>query len=151
MGRGRFRAVTHHPLHGKRKHPARARTIAPSTVTLLPVAPYPRPTKRGQCADMPRPCPYVGCSHHLYLDVSERTGNIKYNFPDLEPEDMVESCSLDVAEDGGKKLETVGQLMNLTRERVRQIEEVALEKYEKRRPVSTPPPKPKLSTARPHE
>ena len=36
---------------------------------------------------------------------------------------MRESCALDVAERGGLKNEDVGAIMNLTRERVRQIEE----------------------------
>jgi hypothetical protein len=66
----------------------------------------------------------VSCRHHLYLDVN-RKGGVKLNFPDLEPWDMVESCSLDVADRGGETLETVGALMNVTRERIRQLEEKA--------------------------
>ena len=80
--------------------------------------------------DGPRPCPYVSCKHHLYIDVSPRTGAIKLNFPDLEVWGMAESCALDVADRGGTTLEDVGAIMNLTRERIRQVEVKALAKLE---------------------
>jgi DNA-directed RNA polymerase sigma subunit (sigma70/sigma32) len=35
---------------------------------------------------------------------------------------MRETCALDVAEKGGITLEEVGEIMNLTRERIRQVE-----------------------------
>lgn len=94
-----------------------------------------RPRTRGDCVDAPRPCPYVACRHHLYLDATD-AGGITLNFPDLEPEDLVESCSLDVAESGVQKLEEVGALMNITRERVRQIQEKAEERLKKRRQLA---------------
>ena len=86
------------------------------------------PRTRGECEGGPRPCPMVSCSNNLYLDVSPVTGSIKFNFPDLAPEQMPErgSCALDVADLGGVQLEVVGSALNLTRERVRQVEEVAL-------------------------
>ena len=71
---------------------------------------------------MPRPCPFVSCSHHLYLDVNPETGAIKLNFPHLEVWEMAETCSLDVADRGGITLEEVGAILNLTRERIRQVE-----------------------------
>ena len=91
-----------------------------------------RPKTRAQCMGFDRPCPFVSCRHHLFLDVSEK-GGLKLNFPQLEPGDLLVSCSLDVAEDGLSKLEDAGALMNLTRERVRQIEVVALRKLELKR------------------
>jgi hypothetical protein len=72
----------------------------------------------------------VACKHHLFIDVSPRTGAIKLNFPDLEVWDMGESCALDVADRGGTTLEDVGAIMNLTRERIRQVEVKALAKLE---------------------
>ncbi len=90
-----------------------------------------RPRVRGDCATVPRPCPFLSCRHHLYLDVSERTGAIKLNFPDLEPDDLPSgrSCALDLADEtGGATLEVVGEAINVTKERVRQIETVALER-----------------------
>ena len=71
---------------------------------------------------MPRPCPFVSCAHHLYLDVNPDSGAIKLNFPHLEVWEMAETCSLDVADRGGITLEEVGAILNLTRERIRQVE-----------------------------
>src|SRR4029453_4176140 len=82
------------------------------------------------CAGAMRPCPYVSCKHHLYVDVSPRTGAIKLNFPDLEVWEMAESCALDIADRGGTTLEDVGAIMNLTRERIRQGEVKAPAKLE---------------------
>lgn len=86
------------------------------------------PTMRSQCVNMPRPCLYVSCRHHLYLDVNEETGSIKFNFPDKEVWELEETCALDVADRGGITLEEVGSIMNLTRERIRQLELSGLEK-----------------------
>jgi len=81
-----------------------------------------RPHVRAECADGPRPCPYISCKHHLYLDINPATGSIKLNFPDKELCDLPETCALDVADRGGVTLEEVGTLLNLTRERIRQLE-----------------------------
>lgn len=43
---------------------------------------------------------------------------------------MAVSCALDIADSGGVRLEDVGALMNITRERARQIEVKALGKLE---------------------
>lgn len=80
-----------------------------------------RPQTRADCAGGLRPCPFVACVYHLYLDVNEDTGSIKINFPDIEVEELHPSCSLDVADAGGVTLETVGKLLNVTRERARQM------------------------------
>ena len=93
-----------------------------------------RPTCRAECWEAERPCPYVGCCHHLYLEVNQQSGSIKLNFPDLEPWELKQTCSLDVAEHGGVTLEGVGELTNLTRERVRQIEVAALRRLDERNP-----------------
>lgn len=87
-----------------------------------------RPRFREQCATGPRPCPWVSCKFHLYLDVNPATGSIKLNFPDLEVWEMAETCALDVADRGGITLEEVGAILNLTRERIRQVEVHGLEK-----------------------
>ncbi len=87
-----------------------------------------QPTSRSQCVNMPRPCLFVSCRHHLYLDINEETGSIKFNFPDKEIWELEETCALDVADRGGITLEEVGAIMNLTRERIRQLELSGLEK-----------------------
>ena len=80
-----------------------------------------RPKTRAECGEQ-RPCPWVACKHHLYLDINPTTGSIKINFPDLEPWELRDTCALDVAERGGSTLDEVGEVTNLTRERIRQLE-----------------------------
>jgi len=130
--------VTREQRRSRRKRAIRAKTISVKRMTkrelelgrlLYPeVDDIERPRTREQCSDAPRPCPFVSCKHHLYLDVSARTGAIKLNFPDLEVWDMTETCALDVADRGGTTLEEVGAIMNLTRERIRQVEVKGLAK-----------------------
>lgn len=50
--------------------------------------------------------------------------------PDLEPDEMTDSCALDVADRDGVTLEDAGNIMNITRERVRQLEVKALAKVQ---------------------
>jgi hypothetical protein len=132
-------AVTREQRRSRRKRAVRARTISVKRMTkrelelgrlLYPETEYDKPRMRAQCEGGERPCPYVSCKHHLYLDVSPRTGAIKLNFPDLEVWEMNETCALDVADRGGTTLEDVGAIMNLTRERIRQVEVRALAKLE---------------------
>jgi len=92
------------------------------------VADVPRPATRAECRQQEGPCPWVACKHHLYLDINPMTGSIKLNFPDLEPWELQHTCALDVAESGALTLEQVGEITNLTRERVRQVESVGLAK-----------------------
>jgi hypothetical protein len=39
------------------------------------------------------------------------------------------SCVLDLAKNGGMTLDDIGEVMNITRERARQIEAMALDKF----------------------
>jgi hypothetical protein len=87
-----------------------------------------RPKVRGDCVEGQRPCPYVSCKYNLYVDVNPRTGSVKMNFPDKELWELNETCALDVADRQGITLEEVGVIMNLTRERVRQLEMRGLSK-----------------------
>jgi imidazoleglycerol phosphate dehydratase HisB len=73
-----------------------------------------------------RPCPWVSCKFHLYLDVNPVSGGVKLNFPTLEVDELAETCALDVADRGGAVLEYVGDVMNLTQERIRQYETQAI-------------------------
>lgn len=128
---------------GARRREVRAKSWNPKRVSLstlregrvfldLVGAPDPseRPRTRAECADGHRPCPFVGCKWHLYLDVLS-TGSIKFNFPDLEPDELEESCALDVADRGSTTFDEVGAIMNITRERVRQIWVAARMKIER--------------------
>lgn len=79
-------------------------------------APAPRrlPLLRAECEDGPRPCPHVTCRHHL---VTEYGDEADPNGP---------TCSLDEAERGGMTLEEIGDMLGVTRERIRQIEQLAM-------------------------
>jgi hypothetical protein len=134
------KGVTREQRRSRRKREVRARTISVKRMTkrelelgrlLYPdVEDVAKPTTRAECVEGERPCPFVSCKHHLYLDVSARTGAIKLNFPDLEVWEMTETCALDVADRGGTTLEEVGAIMNLTRERIRQVEVKGLAKLQ---------------------
>lgn len=87
-----------------------------------------RPKTWGECCESTGPCAFVSCKHHLYLDINPVTGSIKINYPDLEPEELEHPCALRIAATGGVTLEEVGVRLNLTRERVRQVEVRALHK-----------------------
>lgn len=121
----------------RRRSRARARTISIRRLSktelnrgkmLYPEQEYWKPRTRADCVDMERPCPYVSCKYHLYIDVHPVRGSIKVNFPDVDVWEMTETCALDVADRGGITLEEVGEIMNLTRERVRQVETAGLAK-----------------------
>ena len=96
--------------------------IDPEEEELIRTVETMRPRTRADCAKSERPCLFVSCKHHLYLDVNPETGSIKLNFPDKEIWELAETCALDVADRGGITLEEVGGIMNLTRERIRQVE-----------------------------
>jgi len=123
----------------RRRSRARARTISIRRLSkaelnrgraLYPEEEYWRPTSRAECAEMERPCPFVSCKYHLYIDVHPVRGSIKINFPDVEVWEMTDTCALDIADRGGITLEEVGEIMNLTRERVRQLETQGLAKLQ---------------------
>lgn len=170
LSRTRVSELINRPSRAARARKVRARTISVKRITKRELAVlraefpdagrYKRPKTRAECVNGIRPCPFVGCAHHLYLDVSPITGAIKQNFPDIEPDQMAETCVLDVAEGRGHEvepepdpspaaeddeepaaqlqamttvfaantLENVARVMNITRERVRKIEQVALRK-----------------------
>lgn len=68
---------------------------------------WPVPKTRGDCREGPRPCPWT-CRYRLWNEA--------------------ESCALDVADKGPATLQEVGDLLGLSRERIRQIERKALVK-----------------------
>ncbi len=96
---------------------------------------YPKlPKNYGECMELfgkDKPCPFVRCRHHLAIDIQYandhmRRPSVKVNFPAMEVDEMTETCSIRQADGGCSTLEDTSQLMNLTKERVRQIEEGAL-------------------------
>ncbi len=82
-----------------------------------------RPTKRGECINGLRPCPWVGCKYHLLWE----SKHIRENFKTLTDDELAdyvfkmdESCALDVS-DSGQTLQFIADIMELSKERVRQI------------------------------
>ncbi len=93
----------------------------------------PRPAIAGECEYLTGKaefCPWVGCRHHLYLD-TVKNGSIKFNFGDAQPWEIPESCTLLMASFGPNKLVEIGEVMNITRERVRQIESMAVRRFKR--------------------
>jgi hypothetical protein len=132
-------STSDHDPGSKRKGKRRSKTIPRKQMMrerrkmqvdpkLLELADQVRPKTRSECLCMERPCLFVSCKHHLYLDVNPETGSIKLNFPDKEVWELSETCALDVAARGGLTLEEVGEILNLTRERIRQVEATGLQK-----------------------
>lgn len=120
-GRGRPKTMSRREIQREERRRQKAGDV-------LEIIPYERPSNRVDCKVGPRPCLFVACKYHLYLDVNPETGSIKMNFPELDVWQLEETCSLDVAERGGVTLEEVGDILNLTRERVRQVEVTGLSK-----------------------
>lgn len=95
--------------------------------TEIALSEIPRPRTRGECAAVPRPCPFASCRYSLLADV-EADGRVRDVFGDRDVPPAF-SCSLDVADTGGVTLERVGQPLRLTRERIRQVESKAIAKF----------------------
>ena len=85
-----------------------------------------RPRNEGQadCSNIPdaAPCPFLGCRMHLGKETERWI--LKLNFPDREVWELPATCTFRVVRDrGALSLEEVGKIVNLTQERVSQIEE----------------------------
>jgi hypothetical protein len=121
-GRRRSRTMSRKEIARELRRQRTLGVIDPEMEEIVREVEAARPRTRADCAQGPRPCMFISCKHHLYLDVNPATGTIKLNFPDKEIWEMAETCALDVADRGGITLEEVGAIMNLTRERIRQVE-----------------------------
>lgn len=87
-----------------------------------------RPQTRAACVDGPRPCPWVSCRHHLALEVTD--AGVRLMLPE-DPEDWhgLQTCSLDVADQGGQGQRPLAALLDgtgYTYKRIRWAEATAL-------------------------
>lgn len=88
-----------------------------------------RPKNRSECADGPRPCYWVGCKYHIIHDIKNALWVLNV---ETLIEKLPETCTLDVADMGHHTLGEIGDLLNVSRERIRQIESNAFKKITKR-------------------
>lgn len=90
------------------------------------------PATRADCANVPRPCPFLSCRHHLWLRLQqEQPGNPqagKQGGTTFRPSTN-QSCSLDVADrPGGASFDEIGDLLGMDSTRARQIAQAGLDK-----------------------
>jgi len=97
---------------------------------LVMLSPLPCGHKDDEVIWHSRPCVLVGCRQNLYLDITDN-GSIKMTRPELEPEEMLEerSCVIDVANNGPLTLDDTGHVLDVSRERIRQLEVKALQQF----------------------
>jgi len=96
------------------------------------------PATRGDCRDGPRPCPYLRCRFHLWLQEAEaRPGRRHLQERGGAPASALQphtrmTCALDIAESGEKlTYAEIGALFGVSDERARVIAEKALAKLER--------------------
>ncbi|MFH0902118.1 MAG: sigma factor-like helix-turn-helix DNA-binding protein [Pseudomonadota bacterium] len=90
-----------------------------------------RPRVRGDCESGARPCPWVGCRYHLYLHVTA-AGALRIEYPDRDPDEIPETCVLDVAEHDFLTFDDIGRFLGVTSGRIQQIEASALRKMKRK-------------------
>jgi len=94
-----------------------------------------RPKKRADCSSEIRPCPWIGCKHHMFWCFTDRAtprpqSSIQALLEKMTDEQIIEkiislkeTCVLDVIDKLGRAtLQDIADLLGITRERVRQIE-----------------------------
>ena len=97
---------------------------------------HPRPQRRSECENGPRPCAYVSCVHHLALEVTANgalliTDKSIFNpeTGELDLDAMSDTCVLDVADRGESSLEATGEALGgVNKESVRKAEVSAVQK-----------------------
>lgn len=114
---------------------------------VLKIYPENKPILRGNCYDMPRPCPFIHCKHHTATEVV-RNGQLKFSrlaisLQDLHPLSnhwlvrMPETCTLDRAEQGRATLDEIGLIFGFSHQRADAITKKALRKLRRKgyRPI----------------
>jgi hypothetical protein len=96
-----------------------------------------RPRTRGECHSIRRelgegrlvPCPFMSCRHNLYVDKAgyRRLRVIR----EYDPDDLMPSCVLDVAENGQVEKSEITEIMGLSLRSIEYIEESGKRNMEK--------------------
>lgn len=88
------------------------------------------PQTRAECADIARPCTRYACIHNLTPE-TERAGKPHHGVHALPVlVEKCESCELDVSERGQHTPKQVAEMLGLTPERIRQLEDRGMRKME---------------------
>lgn len=91
-----------------------------------------RPRTRGDCASVPRPCPFVSCKFNLFLDVGNQGRGPGLILSGVEPWEMPSelSCALDIVDStpDGATTETIAEAWGQTRQNVSRIEQDVLKR-----------------------
>jgi hypothetical protein len=82
------------------------------------------PLTRGDCEDGPRPCPWIACRYHVAIRDITPDGKIKWTPNWINKP----TCTLDIADEGEQSLADIARLYGVSREWIRQLEEIALRK-----------------------
>ena len=80
---------------------------------------------RAACLSGVRPCPWVRCRHHLYLEVRPN-GSLHFPFGEVELDELRDTCALDVADRGRQSLSATAEAMGLSKASALNIEGRAL-------------------------
>lgn len=86
------------------------------TLTLRPKRSLPlvtRPSKRSECLDGPRPCPWASCRYHLNLDLITKNNRDEI-LENPSYEWGSDSCALDVAERGPLTSKEIAPLLGMS-------------------------------------
>jgi hypothetical protein len=102
-----------------------------------------KPKTRSECADVPRPCPFISCRYNLsaeitpYGEIKTRTGigwkvhndmDLSDHIAEAITQEGLFSCALDYVDEfpDGNTLVDVGDQFLVSRERARQLEQKAV-------------------------
>lgn len=91
-----------------------------------------QPRRRGDCPPADIPCPFIACRYHLWTHATIRNGEISDVQIARPWGNTAYTCALNQADKGPCTLEEIGQVMGLTRERVRQLENGGKERLRRR-------------------
>jgi hypothetical protein len=96
--------------------------------------PVQRPVTRGDCASVPRPCPFASeCRYGLERDDSSDRGRHARAMANREASGVSQvTCALDVAASGPLEAEQIGVLLGITQQAVARIESTAMVKMARR-------------------
>lgn len=83
------------------------------------------PKIRGHCENGPRPCPWILCKYHLYLDVAIESRSNGDHFGKTLTE-IPETCALDLANGNGMEWEEIGEVLGTTGQTAANIGKLAL-------------------------